>query len=160
MKKLSLYFLMMAIGFIAFSQKIDKSQVPDPVKKLFETKINDTLTPVWEKKGDDFLATFPKAALKGEVWISSKTEWVKTIWTMPYEYVPQKIKDNVLTSYAGFKVSKASIRQSPDGDYYVIEAKKKKEIQTILYNLKGEFVKVEPAAGVIIKNEEKKEEKK
>lgn len=143
MKKLCLYFLMMAIGMVAYTQKVDKSQVPEAVKKMFEVKTNDTLTPVWEKTGEDYIASFNKGELKAQVFITSQAVWQKTVWVMPYQYVPQKIKDNLLTSYAGFKVVKASIQYRTDGDYYAIEAKKKKEVQTILYNLKGEFVKID-----------------
>lgn len=143
MKKLSLYLLIMAIGLVAYSQKIDKSQVPEAVKKMYEVKTNDTITPAWEKNGEIYIANFNKGELKAHVEINSKAEWQKTVWVMPYQYVPQKIKDNVATSYMGFKVVKASIQYRTDGDYYVIEAKKKKVIQTIFYNLKSEFVKVE-----------------
>lgn len=154
MKKLSLYFLIMAFGLLAYSQKIDKSQVPDPVKKMFEVKSNDTLTPAWEKTGEDYLASFAKGEMKAQVVINSKGEWQKTVWTLPYQYVPQKIKDNILTAYVGFKVVKASIQYRTDGDFYVIEAKKKKVTETIYYNLKSEFVKVDTPGEV------KKEEKK
>jgi hypothetical protein len=154
MKKLSLYFLIMAIGLVAYSQKLDKTQVPDPVKKMFEVKINDTLTPAWEKAGDNFLASFSKGEMKAQVVINSKGEWQKTVWTLPYQYVPQKIKDHMLTAYEGFKVIKASIQYRTDGDFYVIEAKKKKVAETLLYNLKSEFVKSDTPGEV------KKEEKK
>jgi hypothetical protein len=143
MKKLSLYFLMMAIGLVAYSQKIDKSKVPDAVKKMFEVKTNDTLTPAWEKFGEDYHASFTKGELKAQVVINSKAEWQKTVWVMSYQYVPQKIKDHVLATYAGFKVVKASIQYRTDGDFYAIEMKKKKVVQTIFYNLKSEFVKLE-----------------
>lgn len=162
MKKLAVYFLLMAIGLIAYSQKIDKSQVPDAVKKMLEVKINDTLTPVWEKAGEEFMASFTKGELKALVVINSRAEWQKTVWTMPYQYVPQKIKDNVLTGYAGFKVVKASIQYRTEGDYYSIEMKKKKVVQTALYDLKGEFKKIELPGEVKsdVKKDEKKEEKK
>ena len=163
MKKLSLYFLIMAIGLVAYSQKIDKSQVPDPVKKMFEVKTNDTLTPAWEKAGDNFLASFSKSEMKAQVVINSKGEWQKTVWTFPYQYVPQKIKDNILTGYAGYKVVKASIIQYlTDGDFYAIEMKKKKVVQTAVYDLKGEFKKLDSPLDVKkeVKPEEKKEEKK
>jgi hypothetical protein len=154
MKKLTLYFLMMGIGLIAYSQKVDKSQVPEAVKKMFQVKTNDTLTPVWEKTGEDYLASFTKGELKAQVLINSKAEWQKTVWEMPYQYVPQKIKDNMLAGYAGFKVLKASYQNRIDGEFYVIEAKKKKVTQTVYYSMKSEFVKVEPQGEV--KQEEKK----
>jgi hypothetical protein len=141
MKKISLSLSLMTFVFFAFSQKIDKSQVPETVKKMLEVKMNDTLTPAWEKVGEDFLASFTKGEMKGQVFINSKGEWQKTVWILPYQYVPQKIKDHVHKAYEGFKVVKASIQYRTDGDFYVIEAKKKKVAETLLYNLKSEFVK-------------------
>jgi hypothetical protein len=143
MKKLTLSLLIMAVGLLAYSQKIDKSQVPEAVKKMFEVKTNDTITPVWEKSGEIYIASFTKGELKAQVVIGSKADWQKTIWDMPYQYVPQKIKDNLLKDYAGFKVAKTTIQYRTDGDFYVIETKKKKVSQTLNYDLKGEFKKVE-----------------
>lgn len=134
----------MTIGSITYSQKIDNSQVPGPVKKMFFTKVNDTLTPVWEKLGEEYQASFSKGDMKAQVVIDSKAVWQKTIWVIPYQYVPQKIKDNIFADYSGFKVSQVSIQYRSDGDFYVIEAKKKKEIKTITYSLKGELIKPEP----------------
>jgi hypothetical protein len=170
MKKFTLYLLMMAVGLFAHAQKVDKSQVPEAVKKMFEVKTNDTLTPVWEKTGEIYTASFTKGELKAQVVIGSKAEWQKTIWDMPYQYVPQKIKDNILKDYAGFKVAKTTIQYRTDGDFYVIEVKKKKVIQTLNYDLKGEFKKVEQPLDVKtdvkkevktdVKTDVKKEEKK
>jgi hypothetical protein len=170
MKKLTLYLLMMAMGLFVYSQKVDKSQVPEAVKKMFQVKTNDTLTPVWEKSGEIYTASFTKGELKAQVIIGSKADWQKTIWDMPYQYVPQKIKDNVLKNYAGFKVVKTTIQYRTDGDFYVLETKKKKVSQTLDYDLKGEFKKVEQPVEVKTdvktdvkkdaKTDVKKEEKK
>ena len=165
---------MMAIGLIAYSQKVDKSQVPDGVKKMFEVKTNDTLTPAWEKSGDVYVASFTKGELKAQMTISSKAEWQNTIWDMPYQYVPQKIKANVQKDYAGYKVAGSTIQYRTDGDFYVLVAKKKKDTKTLYYDLKGEFKKVDPPADAKtevkkdvkpdaktdVKKEEKKEVKK
>ncbi len=148
MKKLSLYLLMMAIGLITYSQKIDKSQVPESVKKMYEIKMNDTLSPAWEKVGTNFQASLSKGELKATVLINDRAEWQKTVWEMPYQYVPQKIKDNIAKSYEGFKVIKSSIQYRTDGDYYVFETKKKKLTQILDYDLKGDFIKIETPAEI------------
>lgn len=139
--------LLIACSFIAvagFAQKIDRKQVPLDVKKILLTKANDTITPVWEKESGFYKASFTKGELKAEIQIKENGEWIKSIWILPYTYVPQKIKDNVLTSFPGSKVVGASIQNRTDGDYYVIEAKKKKDIQLLYYSLKSEYIKAEP----------------
>ena len=82
------------------------------------------------------------------MYISAIGEWKKSIYTIPIQYVPQTIKDNIAKDYPGFNVSKSYIQYSSDGDFYLIEIKKKKEVQTIKYTLKGEIVKVEPKTEV------------
>jgi len=143
MKKLILLLSIIFMVSIVSAQKIDKNQVPEAVKKMLFTKINDTLTPAWLKSGEIYNATFTKGELTASIDIKQSGEWLKTVWVMPYKYVPQKIKDNVTANYNGYKVVKSSIQYRTDGDYYIIEAKKKKDVKVLLYNLKSEFVKVD-----------------
>jgi hypothetical protein len=143
MKKLSFLLSIIFMVSLASAQTINKNQVPEAVKKMLFTKINDTLTPAWLKTGEIYNATFTKGELTASIDIIQSGEWIKTVWTLPYKYVPQKIKDNVTANYAGYKVVKSSIQYRADGDYYIMEAKKKKDIKVLLYNLKSEFVKID-----------------
>lgn len=143
MKKLSFFIAIILLGSVCFAQKIDKGQVPPAVKSMLYTKVQDTAGSTWEKAGDIYTASYTKGELLATVDIKQSGEWVKTVWTLPYKYVPQKIKDNVVANYAGYKVQKSSIEYRTDGDYYVIKTKKKKDVKSLLYNLKGEFVKLD-----------------
>ncbi|HOY32500.1 MAG TPA: hypothetical protein PKW80_11525 [Bacteroidales bacterium] len=143
MKKSIVLFACVILSYTAFAQKITKGQVPPAVMNMLFNKVNDTITPAWELTGEIYKASFTKDELIATVDIKQSGEWVKTVWTMPYKYVPQSIKDNVLANYEGYKVFKSSIQYRTDGDYYVVELKKKKESKSLLYNLKGEFVKID-----------------
>ncbi|HOV10159.1 MAG TPA: hypothetical protein PLT47_07710 [Bacteroidales bacterium] len=145
MKNISFCIAVILLATVSFAQKIDKSQVPPAVKLTYFNKIHDTVSmaPAWELTGEVYKASFVKGEMTANVSIKQSGEWVKTIWTIPYQYVPQKIKDNVATSYAGFKVMKSSIQYRADGDYYVIDIKKKKDVKVLLYNLKSEFIKLD-----------------
>lgn len=143
MRKISFFAVIIFTTTVAFAQKIDKSQVPPAVKKMLFTKVNDTLLQTWVKTGEIYTASFIKGELKADVDIKETGEWVKTVWTMPYKYVPQKIKDNVVANYPAYKVMSSSIQYRADSDYYVIEVKKKKDLKVLLYSLKAEFVKVD-----------------
>ena len=144
MKKTILLIACSLIAVAGFAQKIDQKQVPLEVKKTLLNKANDTLSSVWEKESGFYKALFTKGELKAEIQIKENGEWIKSIWTLPYTYVPQKIKDTVLTSFPGSKVIGASFQNRTDGDYYFIEAKKKKDIQLLYYSLKSEYIKTEP----------------
>lgn len=143
MRKISFFVAIIFLSITAFAQKVEKSQVPPAVKSMLYTKINDTTTPTWEKAGEIYKASMTKGELLANVDIKQSGEWVRTCWVMPFKYVPQKIKDNVTANYVGYKVTKSSIEYRTDGDYYIIEAKKKKDTKVILYSLKGEFVKLD-----------------
>lgn len=143
MKKLSFFIAIIIFTSVAFAQKIDKNQVPQVVKTMLFTKASDTLLPTWEKSGEIYKASFTKGELAAEIEIKQTGEWLKTVWIMPYKYVPQKIKDNVIANYPSYKVMKSSIQYRTDADYYVIETKKKKDIKVLLFSLKSEFVKVD-----------------
>ncbi|HNW89972.1 MAG TPA: hypothetical protein PKN48_09935 [Bacteroidales bacterium] len=145
MKKISFLIAVILLGTVTFAQKVEKSQVPLVVKQTLFSKVQDTLLSTWELAGEVYKASFVKGELLANVDIRQNGEWVKTVWGMPYKYVPQKIKDNVLVSYADYKVVKSSIQYRTDGEYYVIEAKKKKDIKILLYNLQSEFVKIDGA---------------
>jgi hypothetical protein len=143
MRKLSFFIAIIITASVAFAQKVDKSQVPRAVKTMLFTKTGDTLLPTWEKAGEIYKASFIKGELKADIDIRQTGEWIKTVWSVPYKYVPQKIKDNVIANYPAYKVMKSSIQYRADGDYYVIEAKKKKDVKVLLFSLKGEFVKID-----------------
>ncbi len=143
MKKLVFLLAVVFLSSVAFAQKISKGQVPPAVMQMMYTKTFDTVSPTWELAGDIYKASFSKGELFANVVIKQSGEWVKTAWTMPYKYVPQGIKDNVTANYKGYKVSSSAAEYRTDGDYYVISVKKAKDIKSLLYSLKGEFVKVE-----------------
>lgn len=143
MKALNFLVCIMFAGTFAFAQQIDKSQVPMSVKKMLFTKIHDTLTPTWVKESETYHASYINGELTAVIDIKQTGEWLKTVWSLPYKYVPQKIKDNILANYEGYKTLKVTIQYRLDGDYYVVDIKKKKDTKTLLYNIKGEFVKNE-----------------
>lgn len=145
MKKISFCIAAILLTTLSFAQKIDKSQVPPAVKLTYFNKIHDTvaMVPSWELTGEIYKASFVKGEMTANVSIKQNGEWIKTVWGIPYQYIPQKIKDNVATGYAGFKVTKSSIQYRSDGDYYVIDIKKKKDVKSLLYNLKSEFIKID-----------------
>ncbi len=144
MKKLLLFCLCSMIFLSSFAQKIDKKLVPMTVKNTLLVKVNDTVNPLWEMGKDFYTATLVKGELKGAIQIKENGEWIETIWTIPFTTVPNKIKDHLQKTYPDYKVTSTSIQYRSDGNYYIFEIKKKKDIQTLYYNLLNEFIKAEP----------------
>lgn len=144
MKKSLLLCLCSMIFLSSFAQKIDKKLVPMTVKNTLLVKVNDTVNPLWEMGKDFYTATLVKGELKGAIQIKENGEWIETIWTIPFTTVPNKIKDHLQKTYPDYKVTSTSIQYRSDGNYYIFEIKKKKDIQTLYYNLLNEFIKAEP----------------
>lgn len=143
MKTIIISLSILLFGITVNAQKIASDQVPMAVVNTFKTKISDTVNVVWNLAGDVYEATFTKGELTGHIFIKSTSIWEKSVWQLPYVYVPTRIKDHVAANYKGFKVQKSFLEYRTDGDFYVIEMKKKKLIQKATYNIKCEFLKVE-----------------
>ena len=144
MKKFLLLCLCSVIFLPSFAQKIETKFVPMTVKNTLLVKVNDTVNPLWEKGKDFYTATLVKGELKGAIQIKETGEWIETIWTIPFSAVPNKIKDHILKTFPDYKVLSTTIQYRSDGNYYIFEIKKKKDIQTLYYNLLNEFIKAEP----------------
>ena len=138
MKKLIIIFAFVVPGF-CIAQKV-KIEVPEVVKATFKEKITDSVAVKWEKEKDYYEASFIKSDLKGEVEIKENGEWIKTSWDVPIENIPAKIKEHILKNFAGYKVKESEIEYKADGNFYVIEIKMKKDEQSLLFNISGEFV--------------------
>ena len=142
MKKLLVLFLAL-VPFILFAQKSKTIEIPQVVLNTFKQKITDSVEVKWEKQKDYYEAKFSKNNMKGEIEIKEDGQWLSTSWEVPLEYIPAKIKANITSAYAGYKIKEAEIEYKQDGNVYVIEVKKKKEELSLIYSITGEFVKAE-----------------
>jgi hypothetical protein len=142
MKKFIVLFILF-FPFFVKAQKGSELIVPQAVLNTFKQKITDSVNVKWEKKKDYYEASFTKNNLKGEVEIKEDGQWLKTSWEIPLEYLPSKIKSNITSSYSGYKIKETEVEYRQDGDFYVVEVKKKKEELSLTYKINGEFVKSE-----------------
>lgn len=142
MKKL-IVLLLLAFPFFLSAQKGNPITVPQAVLNTFKQKITDSVNVKWEKEKDYYEAKFTKNNLKAEVEIKEDGQWINTSWEIPLEYLPAKIKANITTSYPGYKIKEAEVEYRQDGDFYMVDVKKKKEELNLTYKINGEFVKSE-----------------
>lgn len=141
MKKL-IVLVLMIIPFLLNAQK-GNINIPQAVLNTFKQKVLDSVTVKWEKKKEYYEANFTKNNLKAEVEIKEDGQWIKTSWEIPVEYIPSKIKTNINTAFPGYKIKEAEIEYKQDGDAYVVEVKKKKELIDLYYKINGDFIKSE-----------------
>jgi hypothetical protein len=143
MKKLVFLVVVLFFSTLGFAQKISTSQVPVAVKKTLLAKLNDTIVNQWEKDGDMYKAVMLKGEMTANAFINVNGVWNRTVWFMPYKYAPKKINEYIVKNFPKYKVTAMSMQFRTDGDFYVIDVKKKKEIQSVTFNMKSEFVRSE-----------------
>ena len=143
MKKVVFLLVVLFFSTFGFAQKVSKSEVPGPVKTTLLSKLNDTVVSQWEKDGDMYKAVLLKGEMTANAYININGVWNKTVWFMPYKYAPKKISEYITKTYPKYKVTAMSMQFRTDGDFYVIDIKLKKDIQSVTFNMKSEFVKTE-----------------
>lgn len=143
MKKLISVLAVVLIAGGLYAQKVAEKDVPPAVLSTFKSKITDSVSVVWSKDSALYEASFTKNNMPVEVEIKETGEWVMTEWGIPAEYLPKKIKHHVDSVYAGYKLVETTIAYRTDGNFYLIEVKKKKDTQELTYTLTCEFVKSE-----------------
>jgi uncharacterized membrane protein YkoI len=145
MKKL-VVLLFLVLPFVLAAQKSKPIEIPQVVLNTFKQKITDSVVVTWSKEKDVFEAKFSKSNMKGEVEIKEDGQWINTSWELSLEFLPAKIKSHISTTYPGYKVKEAEIEYRQDGNFYIVEVKKKKETLDLTYTIAGEFVKSEKEA--------------
>lgn len=148
MKRLLILAICLIIGQFAFAQKINQSEVPASIIKIFKIKMTDSVSVTWEKSDIYYTARFTKSGLKANMIFSESAEWIWTRWELSSQYLPKKVKEYITSNYAGYKVLKAIIEYKQGGEFYLVTLKKKKETPILRFSIKNEFVGVEPAVAV------------
>ena len=150
----------MLLAISCFSQKVNEADVPDNIKSAFRSRIADTVTINWEKISTSYFAHFVKGNMNAFMEIRETGEWIKTSWSIPPEYIPARIKTHIEQNYAGYKIRTSAIEYRVDGEFYSIEAKKKKDIVILTYSIKTDFVKADKKPDLKNKSDMPKPEKK
>jgi hypothetical protein len=143
MKRILIIAICLIVGNIASAQKIAQSDVPESILKAYKMKMSDTISTSWEKGDKFYTANFTKSNLKASMVFSEAAEWIWTRWEIPVQYLPKKVKDYIITNYAGYKTIKSIIEYKTGGEFYIVTLKKKKVTPVLRFSIKGDFVGVE-----------------
>lgn len=144
MKRFMLFSLVMLFFLNAFSQKISESEVPASVIKSYKAKVSDSLATTWEKHETFYTARFTKSDLKASMVFAENSEWIWTRWEVPSQYLPKKIKEYLAANYPKHKIKNTIIEYKPGGEFYLVGLKLKKDLPTLRFTIKSDFVQVEP----------------
>lgn len=153
MKRIVIFSLMILFaGTMAFAQSIKASDVPAGVLKAYQMKVIDTLPTKWEKSGEFYTARFKKSKLTASMVFKESAEWIWTRWEISSQYLPKKVIAYLTANYPKYKIASSIIEYKPGGEFYLVGLKLKKDTPIIRFNIKSEFVGLEPSKTAAVKD--------
>lgn len=141
MKKKLIIALLALFPMSMMAQKVVFDSLPDGVKATFNTYYKDVKNATWEKKGELYQASFLIDETPTKASYQESGNKYKIVYTMPNQYIPVKISNQITKNYAGYKVKTYEMEDGQEGKLYIITIKKKKEEKVLYYSLGGDFVK-------------------
>lgn len=113
------------------------------IEKAFETKYPNAQHTSWESKNGYKVAEFQNGSYEAEAWFDSNGEWVMTETDIPYNALPQEIKNHFESSpYAQWKVEDIDMLERKDtGTIYIIEVEQGNQEIDLHYTPEGILIK-------------------
>ena len=140
-------FIFAAISVFTFSacsdddnDTLDVSAVSNLVREAFNSKYPQAQSVEWEVKGNYAVASFHSEGTSHEAWYNpSSAEWYMTESDIPYEALPQPVKETFKQSeYAGWKIDDVDmLARAGMETIYVIEVEQGKQEVDLYYSPEG-----------------------
>ena len=115
------------LALLAAGCDFDLNQVPEAVRTAFENKYPDVRRVEWEFELGSYKAEFHEGTTESEAWFSRGGEWIRTKQEIPYQQVPEAVKQAAM-DYAGRKWQVEDIdrwlQPVDPGEYYTVEFEK------------------------------------
>src|SRR5690349_7367154 len=118
MKKMVVVIIFVCAGSVAWSQKINASAVPSPVKQSF-TNNYPGITPEWEKEDGNFEASFRKNGHDMSCVINHSGTILETETDVAPSELPKEALIYLKTHYKGHSIKEASkiVKQGGEVNY-------------------------------------------
>lgn len=124
----------------------DASAVSNLVREAFNSKYPQARSVEWEVKGNYAVASFHSEGTSHEAWYNpSSAEWYMTESDIPYEALPQPVKETFKQSeYAGWKIDDVDmLARAGMETIYVIEVEQGKQEVDLYYSPEGVLTRTE-----------------
>ena len=152
-KNWMLFLFFAAINVFTFSacsdddnDTADASAVSNLVREAFNSKYPQARSVEWEVKGNYAVASFHSEGTSHEAWYNpSSAEWYMTESDIPYEALPQPVKETFKQSeYAGWKIDDVDmLARAGMETIYVIEVEQGKQEVDLYYSPEGVLTRTE-----------------
>lgn len=139
MKKAILIFACIAaFGTPSMAQINNEAQAPEIVLAAFAEKFADVKTVKWEQESQTLWeAEFKMKGADYTAIFDYNGQWLETEHNIKKSEIPENLKAAISKDYAGYKIEKAEMVESPAGTGYEIELEKGEEEVTLMVDTKG-----------------------
>lgn len=114
---------------------------PEAVKTAFAKKYPDIKTVKWEQETTGWEAEFRMNGVEYAADFDQNGKWLETEHDIKHSEIPADIKAMIDKDYAGFRIDKAEMHETPAGKGYEIELEKGEQEVTMLIDAKGNITK-------------------
>lgn len=124
MKKLIIFSLLLSAP-MAFAQKVNPDNLPEPVKTAFKAKFADVKKAKWEMDYENYEAEFKYNKNEMSATFDKTGKWLETEYMVLPSDLPQAVKDYMNSNFAGFEIKEAEKVETADkGILYELDIKK------------------------------------
>ena len=140
MKKIFLALFLLVNYGVAFSEKINQSDVPQTVKKTFVEKFPAIKNAKWEKEFGNYEAEFEMNGVETSALFSPTGFWIQTETTIALYQMPNVVLEAVNKMMAGKKINEAAkIIDAKNIVTYEVEVKN----EDYIFDANGKFLRKE-----------------
>lgn len=125
--KLKIYTLILALGAAWSLQSCDNNDddsiaVPAELQNAFSSKYPNAANVKWESKSGYYVADFYDG-YEASAWFTQDGKWQMTETDIPYDALPQAVKNTINTTYPGQVDDDDAeyVEEATGGTYYLID---------------------------------------
>ncbi|MBK8614663.1 MAG: PepSY-like domain-containing protein [Flavobacteriales bacterium] len=135
--------LLLSISMSACAQKINETDVPQPVKTAFATKFPTATGVKWElEDATEYEAEFKENGKERSATFSATGQWMETETEMKPAELPAAVTQAIATSFAGSKVKETETVETPDrGTFYEVELEQGERTLEVQFAADGTVLK-------------------
>lgn len=143
-----IFFLLTAFLSLAFLSCNDDDEsnwdsVPVEVRDAFNGKYPSAKNVEWESKGNYKVADFIYNSMETSAWFDSKGIWYMTETDLPFNSLPQAVKDAFESSeYSTWRIDDIDMLERKDSEVlYIIEVEQQNKEVDLYYSAEGILIK-------------------
>ncbi len=142
MKNLLPAALILALSASACAQKMNETDVPQPVRTSFAKQFPKAESPKWELEDKtDYEVNFKQAGQKISAKYSAAGTWMETEQKIAAAELPEPVRKAIAANYADHKMEGAEKAETPEGTLYEVDLEKGEHEMEVVFNADGKVLK-------------------